>query len=176
MRRVSVRALACALVVSGVGAVGERAAAAPQNVVVDEIGDFRRTTWHWQRVTGRRLTPTEYSERRVRDAEYRRWVLNLWRNRARAIWRVATNPPHEGAWRCIHRFEGAWNAATGNGYYGGLQMDYGFQASYGGYLLRKKGTANNWTPLEQMWVAERALRSGRGFYPWPNASRMCGLI
>jgi hypothetical protein len=27
-----------------------------------------------------------------------------------------------------------------------------------------------------MWVAERALRAGRGFYPWPNTARMCGLI
>jgi hypothetical protein len=27
-----------------------------------------------------------------------------------------------------------------------------------------------------MWVAERAHRSGRGFYPWPNTARHCGLI
>jgi hypothetical protein len=27
-----------------------------------------------------------------------------------------------------------------------------------------------------MWVAERAYRSGRGFYPWPNTARACGLI
>jgi hypothetical protein len=25
-------------------------------------------------------------------------------------------------------------------------------------------------------VAERAYRSGRGFYPWPNSARACGLI
>jgi hypothetical protein len=25
-------------------------------------------------------------------------------------------------------------------------------------------------------VAERAYRSGRGFYPWPNTARACGLI
>ena len=156
--------------------MADTAGAARQNVVVDEIDDFRRTTWHWQRVIGRRTTPTEYSERRTPNAKYRRWVLKLWRNRARTVWKQATNPPHEAAWRCIHRYEGAWNAATGNGYYGGLQMDYGFQSRYGAYLLRTKGTANRWTPLEQMWVAERALRSGRGFYPWPNAARMCGLI
>ncbi len=30
--------------------------------------------------------------------------------------------------------------------------------------------------VEQMWVAERAHRSGRGFYPWPNTARYCGLI
>jgi hypothetical protein len=54
-------------------------------------------------------------------------------------------------------------------------MDYGFQAVYGSYLLQTKGTADHWTPLEQIWVAERAARS-RGFYPWPNTARSCGLI
>ena len=34
--------------------------------------------------------------------------------------------------------------------------------------------ADHWTPIEQMWVAERAYRSGRGFYPWPNTARYCG--
>jgi hypothetical protein len=55
-------------------------------------------------------------------------------------------------------------------------MDLGFQQHYGGELLREKGTADNWTPVEQMWVAERAYRAGRGFYPWPNAARYCGLL
>ena len=68
-------------------------------------------------------------------------------------------PPHKSAWLCIHRYEGAWSDG-GSPYYGGLQMDIGFQASYGGPLLATKGTAENWTPLEQMWVAERAYRSG----------------
>jgi hypothetical protein len=55
-------------------------------------------------------------------------------------------------------------------------MDLSFQRTYGADLLRKKGTANRWTPLEQIWVAERAYRSGRGFHPWPNTARACGLI
>jgi len=75
----------------------------------------------------------------------------------------------------IHRYEGAWNDPNPP-YYGGLQMDLGFQRTYGGGLLSRKGTANHWTPLEQMWAAERAHRSGRGFYPWPNTARYCGLI
>jgi hypothetical protein len=54
-------------------------------------------------------------------------------------------------------------------------MDYGFQATYGYGLLRTKGTADHWTPLEQIWVAEKALRS-RGFWPWPNTARSCGLL
>jgi hypothetical protein len=85
-------------------------------------------------------------------------------------------PAHYTDWLCIHNYEGSWTAATGNGYYGGLQMDWSFMSAYGRRLLELKGPANNWTPLEQMWVAERAFQSGRGFYPWPNTARMCGLI
>ena len=33
---------------------------------------------------------------------------------------------HLAGWLCIHAREGAWNANTGNGYYGGLQMTYGW--------------------------------------------------
>jgi hypothetical protein len=70
---------------------------------------------------------------------------------------------------------GKWAANTGNGYYGGLQMDLSFQRTYGGNLLATKGTANNWTMLEQMWAAERAYSSGRGFGPWPNTRKSCGI-
>ena len=87
-------------------------------------------------------------------------------------------PPHYNSWLCIYSHEkGAdgWATNTGNGYYGGLQMDLSFQGTYGGHLLRTKGTANNWTMLEQMWVAEEAYKT-RGFYPWPNTARACGLI
>ena len=88
----------------------------------------------------------------------------------------AQSPPHAAAWYCIHRYEGSWRSANGNGYYGGLQMNLEFQRSYGRGLLGRKGTADHWTPLEQIWTAERARRSGRGFYPWPNTARFCGLI
>jgi len=84
--------------------------------------------------------------------------------------------PHRRQWKCIHHYEGAWNANTGNGFYGGLQMDLSFQSSHGDFFLRHKGTANNWTPLEQMLVAEVAYQSGRGFHPWPNTARYCGLL
>ena len=92
----------------------------------------------------------------------------------------AQDPPHELAWRCIMRHEtlyaGAWHANTGNGYYGGLQMDVTFQRHFAPELLRAKGTADNWSPVEQMWVAERAQRVGLGFTPWPNTARACGVL
>jgi len=84
-------------------------------------------------------------------------------------------PPHYAQWLCIHKGEGAWNSNTGNGYYGGLQMDRGFQKTYGYRLYVTKGTADKWTPLEQMYVAERAWAT-RGFWPWPTTARACGLI
>ncbi|HEU5363174.1 MAG TPA: hypothetical protein VFU56_07505 [Gaiellaceae bacterium] len=82
----------------------------------------------------------------------------------------------EDAFLCIHRYEGAWNANTGNGYYGGLQMDVGFQTRYGADYLRRWGTADNWPSWAQVHAAVRAYRSGRGFYPWPSTARVCGLI
>ena len=120
-------------------------------------------------------TPSSDSARRSRVREYREWVLRLWRRRATAAIRRAHNPPRKYAWTCIQRYEGAWTDPHPP-YFGGLQMDLSFQRAYGGDLLRRKGTADRWTPVEQMWVAERAYRSGRGFYPWPHTARVCGLL
>jgi hypothetical protein len=123
---------------------------------------------HWNHVMG--ATPVRLTASGNRELAYVRW-----RALARRVATRVQNPPYESAWQCIHRYEGSWTD-TGGPYYGGLQMDLGFQAHYGGYLLRAKGTADKWTPEEQMWVAARAHRSGRGFYPWPNTARACGLI
>lgn len=81
-----------------------------------------------------------------------------------------------GAFTCIHRYEGAWNANSGNGYYGGLQMNRGFMGRYGAEYLRRWGTADRWPPWAQIDTAVRAYRSGRGFWPWPNTARACGLL
>ena len=77
--------------------------------------------------------------------------------------------------RCVHEHEGAWNANTGNGYYGGFQADLSFQAAYNPRALQLFGTANNWTPLEQIRMAWNGWKA-RGWYPWPNTARMCGLL
>ena len=80
------------------------------------------------------------------------------------------------AFRCIHRYEGTWTSNTGNGYYGGLQMDVAFQARYGGEFLDRWGTADNWPVWAQIQAATAAYRSGRGFSPWPNTAGVCGLL
>jgi len=107
--------------------------------------------------------------------ERRRWRARAWRAKALAARRAGHRPPHLRAWICIHGYEGSWRDPNAP-YYGGLQMDLTFQWQYGRRLLRHKGTADHWTRFEQMWVAERAHRSGRGFYPWPLTARRCGLI
>jgi hypothetical protein len=134
------------------------------------ITRHRQEAWRWERVMGVPLTralrnaPTDPARRAA-----------AWRRLAAKMRRRAQNIPHKSAWLCIHRLEGSWNDPSPP-YYGGLQMDFGFMRTYAAGLLRRKGTADHWTPLEQMWAAERAHRSGRGFYPWPNTARYCGLI
>jgi hypothetical protein len=147
---------------------------------LEQIQEFRIETWRWQSLMRKPRTPATFSERRSKDEAYLKWVHDLWEQRAARAARQAANPPHRAEWLCIHRYERnpaqGWKTRTGNGYYGGLQMDLDFQRAYGPELLRRKGTAEAWSPVEQMWVAERAYRSGRGFYPWPNTARYCGLI
>ena len=184
MRNPSLRLLVLlGLVVLAVAALtrpGSAHAATTNVTMLDQIDDLRDTTWRWQRLMMKPRTPTDYSERETTSASYRAWVRKLWRSRAEAAERRALSPPRRGQWLCIHRYERhpgqGWRTRTGNGYYGGLQMSLDFQRTYGAELLRTKGTADRWTPIEQIWVAERAYRSGRGFYPWPNTARNCGLI
>jgi hypothetical protein len=172
--------VACACVLVAITGGTPRPAAASSKIgtrvdLRDEIADARAESWRWRRIMGLRPHATR-PVRMTTGAHYQRWVLRLWQRRARAARVRAQHPPHHRAFLCIHSYEGPWTAATGNGYYGGLQMDIVFQQRYGRHLLRRKGTANHWTPLEQIWVAERAHRSGRGFTPWPHTARNCGLL
>ena len=80
-----------------------------------------------------------------------------------------------GGLLCIHRYEGAWNSNTGNGYYGGLQMDYGFMRAYGNRFLHRWGTANRWPVWAQLQAGRNGFRARR-WWPWPNTARMCGLL
>lgn len=138
------------------------------------IRHLRADTRHWLTVmhgrppaSGLRTLAAYSSLPRLRQLKRR------WQHRAHTAWLQATHPPRLRDFLCIHRYEGSW-ADSGGPYWGGLQMDLSFQRSYGGWLLRHKGTADHWSPLEQIWVAERATRS-RGFSPWPSTARDCGL-
>jgi hypothetical protein len=114
-----------------------------------------------------------------------RAVLHLWQQRsAAAALAVSLHAERRAnvptwltlAFTCIHHYEASWDANTGNGYYGGLQMDIPFQSRYGPAYLNRYGTADRWPVWAQLEAAAKAYRSGRGFWPWPNTARVCGLL
>ena len=142
--------------------------------VIVAIAHHRDETWRWQGVMQMHRTPYAGSVHSSLSLKYGTWVLKLWHRRALSARQQAFNPPHKAEWLCIHNYEGSWTDPNAP-YYGGLQMDLEFQQTYGAALLRAKGTADHWSALEQMWVAERAYRT-RGFWPWPNTARYCGLL
>jgi len=135
-----------------------------------ETTPAQRVDWHAIALRrGRQL-------RRARAESVARWrmILRLRRTlRARVEW--TTNGVVAGL-LCIHRGEGSWSSNTGNGYQGGLQMDDSFQWSYGRTLVQRYGGAHEWPIAAQLAVGVVAFYSGRGFYPWPNTARACGLI
>jgi len=137
------------------------------------IRAYRTGTRRWLTVIHGRPPRTVSRSLSARSLPDLRRQALWWRRRERAAWWHATHPPALRGWLCIHRFEGSWTD-PGGPYWGGLQMDLSFQATYGGWLLRHRGTANHWSPLEQIWVAVRAWRA-RGFSPWPNSARACGV-
>jgi hypothetical protein len=124
------------------------------------------------------------SARSLASAHARIPTLAFWQSRAAAtalaIARYAPRPLFIrdrlfGELLCIHRREGRWTSNTGNGYYGGLQMDLRFQSTFGQAFLVRWGTADNWPVWAQVAVARRAYLNGLGFTPWPNTRRACGL-
>jgi hypothetical protein len=144
------------------------AAKVKRHVDIRLIRRYRVQTWRWQRLRGVALTRRAAAPATVPTLKF--WIRTARRARLKAL-----NPPHRAAWLCIHGYEGSWRD-SGDPYWGGLQMDRGFMHGYAPKYLLRRGYADRWSPLEQMWVAERAYRSGRGFWAWPNTARMCGLI
>jgi hypothetical protein len=141
---------------------------APRRANPAVVRRLRGNVWRWQAVMGLRRSHSTARLRTIR-------ALRYWRVQAHRVRRLAARPPHRRGWVCIHRYEGSWHD-SGDPYWGGLQMDRGFMRAYAPRVLLRRGWANRWTALEQMWVAERAHRSGRGYWPWPSTARFCGLL
>lgn len=162
----------------------------------------RNRTWHFQDLVGQDRTPYYYwAESKCGNKNCRYNILLKWRHRhakAKTLWQhigtavsitsgfanVNYYSPQFAGLLCIHSGykdnvkvgsgEGAWNANTGNGYYGGLQMDYTFETTYGATFYAKWGNANNWPPLDQLIAGYRAVLV-RGYSPWPTTRIPCGL-
>jgi hypothetical protein len=93
--------------------------------------------------------------------------------------------PRWSQWQCIAHYESMkiWSMSptsepsSGGAYWGGLQMDVSFQHTYGEDMIRRHhgGLANTWSEPEQITVANRAWQT-RGYQPWPNTARSCGLL
>jgi hypothetical protein len=103
-----------------------------------------------------------------------RWQGRLHRYRAA----LARRQPALAGLRCIHHYEGAWNAVSDStpAYYGGLQMDRAFERAYGSDVLTAHAgaDADTWSAHDQLMVAMRAYRED-GYSPWPNTAAACGL-
>jgi hypothetical protein len=116
--------------------------------------------------------PARYWRGRVSFDRWRmrvdRHTIVLARARLRAARALAIG--HRALWLCIHSREaGAWDANTGNGYYGGLQMTAGWGGVARPDLL---------SPAAQMSLAEGQYRASGYSHAWlvgqwPNTSPPC---
>ena len=138
---------------------------APELRLKSERDRARRYADRLEHVVYRQATRAERNERRLAHA--------------RVVFRrsLGTSPlgNHwlEDAFTCIHLHEGRWSD-SGDPYWGGLQMDRSFMRAYGSEYLHAFGPASHWPRSVQVAVAIKAYLS-RGFGPWPNTRRECGL-
>jgi hypothetical protein len=86
---------------------------------------------------------------------------------------VSVQPP-PNVWDRLAACEsnGRWGVASGNGYYGALQIDMIAWRRYGGIAFAP--TAALASPSQQILIAERILAS-QGPAAWPVCSRVVGL-
>ncbi len=84
---------------------------------------------------------------------------------------AATQIPYEANWDRVAACEsgGNWAINTGNGFYGGVQFDYGTWLGAGGGQYASR--ADLASKREQILIAER-VRADRGMSPWPT----CGPL
>lgn len=113
----------------------------------------------WANATYGRISPVE--ARRLT-----RYFNTIVGNRV-AAYVDAISIPYEANWDRVAACEsgGNWAINTGNGFYGGLQFDYGTWLGAGGGRYAER--ADLATKAEQVRIAE-AVRADRGLSPWPH--------
>ena len=123
---------------------------------------------------GRGRTPNRGRYLRTRDVAFRLHVLKQWRRRAiragegaqpAARAPLALPPAARGPWRDAH-----------DPYWGGLSDGPTLSCSTTPRAISsRRGWANTWSPVEQMWVAEQAHRAG-GASTLAQHRPVCGLL
>lgn len=80
-----------------------------------------------------------------------------------------------GVWDTLAGCESTntWDINTGNGYFGGLQMDMDFWTTYGGLEFAPRPDLA--TREQQIQIAIIGRDSGRGYDPWPGCADKHGL-
>ena len=86
---------------------------------------------------------------------------------------VSADPPI-GVWDRLAACESTsnWRANTGNGFYGGIQFDYGTWLRHGGGAFAPR--ADLATRAQQIAIGQRTL-AAQGWGAWPACSRRLGL-
>jgi hypothetical protein len=149
---------------------------------INGIRFLKAETWDYQWRLERSFSPGRKLHRRL-SCSFLRWAHSRWEKKFQnaqlsyALWFKRTY----AKWDCIHRHEASWFGDNNPTYDGGLQMDRGFQNTYGSEFVRAWGNASNWPVWSQLRAAERAYHgyhgyAARGFTPWPNTARMCGQL
>jgi hypothetical protein len=138
----------------------------------------QRATWRWQDVMLKAHTRPNQPVAHISKLDWLQRTAKYWHKRRQHAAYLAHHPPHKGLWLCIHRQEGSWtDNGSNNPHWGGLQMGWWFMKTYARKLLVRFGKANNWPPLQQIWVAERAFKREHYSLRWltgqwvPTASR-----
>lgn len=150
----------------------------------------RRLANYFQALMHKPPWPYRYgAERHVASRAYFIWLWTRHRivsKQRYAAWRAQPwlHGPIHDALMCIHHGpdgnsgEGSWTAYNPSGpYYGGLQADHSFYTTYGAPEVRKYGGRDPryWSAADQLHMGYRGVQA-RGYGPWPNTARACGLL
>lgn len=135
---------------------------------------LRAEVWDYQWRLERPFSPARKLHRRD-SCRFLRWTHKRWEKKFQkslvsyALWFKRTY----AKWDCIHQHEAGWFGDDNPTYDGGLQMDRGFQNTYGSEFVRAWGNASKWPVWAQLRAAERAYwgygkYKARYFGPWPT--------
>lgn len=179
MHRLAFSALVLAVAGLLVGASYRTGTARSEEPSTASVRLAGKTIVQWKRLAI--LRRIDRDKARSKAGEMTRYGWQLQRDIVKLRKRIAyveahgvLTSPEEQALLCIHGGEGSWTDPNPP-FYGGVQMDEQFQRTYGRVFYDHYGTADHWPVSVQLAVSIYASWS-RGWYPWPNTARACGLI